>query len=100
MWATLVLSKAAAVTHHVPRAAWKSRGWEGGTLGCPPTPEPTMQIYARCHTFSRPNAVPAGGGPGLPVAFRLSLAFCVGTFVGNSHFLFRVVASLQLSRYL
>lgn len=31
---------------------------------------------------------------------RLSLALGVGRCAGNSHFLFRVAASLQLSRYL
>lgn len=39
-------------------------------------------------------------GPGPAVASRLSLAFRVGRCAGNSHFLFRVVALLQLSRYL
>lgn len=50
--------------------------------------------------FNSLNTIPAGGGLGLPVAFRLSLAFCVEALTGNSHFLFSVVASLQLSKYL
>lgn len=50
--------------------------------------------------FNSLNTIPAGGGLGLPVAFRLSLTFCMEALTGNSHFLFSVVASLQLSKYL
>lgn len=40
------------------------------------------------------ESIPAECSPGLTVAFR------DGMLAGNSHFLFRVAASLQLSRYL
>jgi hypothetical protein len=40
------------------------------------------------------ESVPPECSPGLTVAFR------DGMLAGNSHFLFRVAASLQLSRYL
>lgn len=40
------------------------------------------------------ESIPPECSPGLTVAFR------DGMLAGNSHFLFRVAASLQLSRYL
>lgn len=46
------------------------------------------------------DAVPAACGLGPARARRLSLAWGVGRLAGNSYFLFRVAASLQLSRYL
>ena len=46
------------------------------------------------------DMVPAACSPGPVRAWRLSLAWGVARLAGNSHFLFRVAASLQLSRYL